>query len=132
MLASLTLGDYSMLRFAVPFAALLLTLAPASAETDWSKYGSFVSTRCEDRATIADLLEALKGLTFNDGGGKTFANASKVEITSSVTLRATDRLLDCRLRIEALEGNRSNTYNARYVIRIYPDGRWNTQFHPNY
>ncbi|WP_332688816.1 hypothetical protein [Devosia sp.] len=121
-----------MLRFFVPFVAAALLIVPANAETDWSRYSSFASTRCEDAGTIADILEALKGLSFNDGGGKTFANANHVEITRSTTLRATAGILDCRIRIEAFEGGRTNIYNARHVVRIYPDGRWTTQFHPHY
>jgi hypothetical protein len=111
---------------------------PASAETHWSAYGSFANTRCEDAGTIADILEALNGLSFNEGGRRTFAEASHVEITRSTTLRATANFLDCRIRVEAFEafeafeGGATNVCNARDVFRIYLDRRWTTQFHPHY
>lgn len=44
-----------MLRLIVPFVAAALLVTSATAETDWTKYGSFATTPCEDAATIADL-----------------------------------------------------------------------------
>ena len=121
-----------MLRLLTPFIVAALLVGPAQAETDWNRYTGFAATRCEDAGTIADILESLKGLSFDNGGGRTFANATQVAITSSTTVRATASTLDCRIRIEASESGRANVYNARHIVRLYPDGRWTTQFKPNY
>jgi hypothetical protein len=111
--------------------AALLAL-PATAETDWAKYTSFASTRCEDAATIADILESLKGLTFNDSGRPTFGNASNVKVIQSRTVRATSDTLVCQLRMQTFEGGVTQNYNSRHTVKLFSGGRWTTHFNPNY
>lgn len=114
-------------------ALLALCLpTPALAETDWAAYGSFKATRCEDRQTIADIRESIKGLKFNDGGGSTFALASSIQITRSRTLSATDKVLVCLLSFRTIEAGETLTYNARHTVWIEPGGNWRTEFMPNY
>jgi hypothetical protein len=112
--------------------ATALLLSPAIAGTDWSKYGSFAKTRCEDKATIADLKASLDDLTFNEGGGRSFGTASKVTIASSKTVRATAGILVCKLSMRTIEAGNNYSYNARYTITIKPDGSWKTLYQPNY
>ena len=116
-------------------AAALLTAAlttPAAAETDWAKYKSFKGVRCEDKATIADIRESIKGLTFDDGGGATFGLASSIRITRSRTLSATDKVLVCLLGFRTVEAGDTLTYNARHTVWLEPGNNWRTQFMPNY
>ncbi len=122
-----------MLRFIGAFAAAgLLLLSPVVAETDWSRYGSFKSTRCEDAKTIADIKESLKGLEFNEGGGRAFRLASSVKISKSRTLKATANMLVCQLSLRTVEAGETTIYNARHTVWLEPNGQWRTQFQPNY
>lgn len=122
-----------MLRFIGAFAvAGLFLLSPAVAETDWSSYGSFKSTRCEDARTIADIKESLKGLEFNDGGGRAFRLASSVRIGKSRTIKATANMLVCQLSLRTVEAGQTQIYNARHTVWLEPGGKWRTLFQPNY
>ena len=121
-----------MLRFFVSIVVFNLMIASAMAETDWTSYGSFASTRCEDAKTIADIKESIKGLSFNDGSGATFANAGNVTIVSSTTVRAASDTLVCKLRMQTREDGQTQIYSARHTVKLYPDGRWTTQYQPNY
>ena len=121
-----------MLRFVVSIAITTLLALPATAETDWAKYGSFASTRCEDEQTIADILESLEGLTFNDSGRPTFGNASNVKVIQSRTVRATSDTLICQLRMQTFEGGVTQNYNSRHTVKLFSGGRWTTHFNPNY
>jgi hypothetical protein len=122
-----------MLRFigAVAAAGLLL-LGPAVAEADWSSYGSFKSTRCEDAKTIADIKESMQGLEFNDGGGRAFRMASSVKISKSRTIKATANMLVCQLSLRTVEAGQNHVYNARHTVWLEPGGKWRTLFQPNY
>jgi hypothetical protein len=111
--------------------ATLLLAAPALAETDWSKYGSFATTRCEDAGTIADIKESLKGLKFNDGGGATFGSASQVRIARSATVKATRNVLICKLTMRTVEGGKDFSYNARFTVTLNGN-QWRTLYQPNY
>ena len=113
-------------------AALALLATPAAAETDWARYKSFKGVRCEDKATIADIRESIKGLTFDDGGGATFGLASSIRITRSRTLSATDTVLVCLLSFRTIEAGDTLTYNARHTVWLEPGNNWRTQFMPNY
>ena len=105
---------------------------PAAAETDWAKYKSFKGVRCEDKSTIADIRESIKGLRFDDGGGATFGLASSIRITRSRTLSATDTVLVCLLSFRTIEAGDTLTYNARHTVWLEPGNNWRTQFMPNY
>ena len=121
-----------MLRFVAALAVTTALLSPAYAETDWTSYGSFSNTRCEDPKTIADIRESTKGLQFNDGGGRAFALASNVKITKSRTIKATATMLVCQLTMRTIEAGAPNLYNARHTVWLEPNGQWRTLFQPNY
>ena len=121
-----------MLRFLGALAVAALLLTPAHAETDWAKYGSFKSTRCEDPKTIADMKESMKGLEFNDGGGRAFRMASSVKVTRSRTIKATANMLVCQLAMRTVEAGETHMYNARHTVWLEPSGQWRTLFQPNY
>ena len=113
-------------------ATTLLLLSPAFAETDWGTYKSFAKTRCEDPATIADIKESLKDLSFNEGGGATFATASSVKITKSKTIKATANILVCQLTMSTIEAGTPYSYRSRFTITTKPDGSWRTLYQPNF
>ena len=114
-------------------AATALLAAPAlSAEPGWSTYGSFAKTRCEDKATLADIRTSLDGLTFNEGGGATFATASKIAIARSKTLKATASQLVCQLTMRTIEAGDTYSYRVRFTVTLKPDGTWRTLYQPNY
>lgn len=122
-----------MLRLFAPIiVAAALFATPAAAETDWAAYGSFKSTRCEDAKTIADIRESIKGLTFNDGGGRAFAMASSVKVLQSRTVKATANTLVCLMKFRTIEAGATYVYSARHTVWIEPDGQWRTLFQPNY
>lgn len=113
------------------FALLVLSSSVAWAETDWSGiYRSFVGVRCEDPKTMAELLEAAKGLKFNDGGGATWAKTSDLRLARAETVGATANKLMCRVRFEYINRGSRKSQTGRYTIQIYNDGRWTTYFRP--
>lgn len=116
----------------IVIAAAALFAAPAQAETDWAKYKTFVGTRCEDKATLADIRESIKGLTFDDGGGSTFGTASSIRITRGKTVEATKGKLVCLVSFRTIEGGDTYVYTARHTVWVNPDGSWRTKFLPNY
>jgi hypothetical protein len=121
------------MRLGLAFVVIAATLAtPAYAETDWGKYKTFTKTRCEDKATIADIRESLKGLKFDDGGNSTFGTASKITIVSSKTVKATAGQLVCLLKMQTIEAGDTYIYSARHTVWIEPDGAWRTKYQPNY
>jgi hypothetical protein len=83
--------------------AATLLATPAVAETDWTKYGSFANTRCENKSTIADTRESIKGLRFDDGGAQTFGTASSIRIVGSKTVSATTGKLVCQVSFRTIE-----------------------------
>ena len=110
-------------------AALLAT--PALAEVDWKKkYGNFTNTRCEDPATIADLLEAAKGLRFANGT-RVFSEVKNVKVMKAKTRKATANTLNCTLAVQYTYQGQPQSLRGRYLITITPDG-WHTRFTPGY
>ncbi len=101
------------------------------AEVDWTRYGSFKSTRCDDPKTIADILESAKGLRFDNGGGRTLRGTNGIKITRAETIRATADKLVCQLRFSLVYRGTRQTMSGRYTIQIYSDGRWRTTFDPS-
>ena len=125
-----------MLR--IPGSTVLAALAgaalatPAAAETDWAKYKTFVGVKCEDKATIADIRESIKGLRFDDGGGQTFGTASSIRITGAKTVSASKGKLVCLVGFRTIEAGETYVYTARHTVWVNPDGSWRTHFQPNY
>lgn len=107
-------------------AALLLT-GPALAETDWSTYGDFSATRCEDGKTIADMTESAKGLKY-DNGRPVFSFVSGLKVISSKTVRATRNTLICQVRISVVHDGSRHTYSGRHTVKLFSGGRWTTAF----
>ena len=112
--------------------ATTLLATPAVAETDWAKYGSFAKTRCEDKSTIADIRESIKGLRFDDGGAQTFGTASSIRITGAKTVSASKGKLVCQVSFRTIESGDTFTYTARHTVWLEPNGDWRTHFQPNY
>lgn len=126
-------GNHRMPRtLAAIVVALSLLATPAVAETDWAKYGSFANTRCEDKSTIADIRESIKGLRFDDGGGATFGTASSIRIVGSKTVSASKGKLVCLVKFVTIEAGDTYNYTARHTVWLEPNGAWRTSFDPNY
>jgi hypothetical protein len=113
----------------IAVAAILLS-GPALAETDWSAYGDFSSTRCEDSRTIADMTESAKGLKYADGR-PVFSYVSGLKVISSKTVRATRNTLTCLVRISVVHDGSRHTYSGRHTVRLFSGGRWTTSFQAN-
>jgi hypothetical protein len=124
------LGE-TMLRLFVTIGLAVLSVTPAVAGTDWTKYGSFTGVRCEDAKTIADIEEAAKELRFDDTGEYVSAKEGNLKVLKSTTVAATADRLVCNLRVRTYYDGSTQTYRGRYTVRLYPDGRWTTHFQPN-
>lgn len=110
--------------------AAALLAGPAAAETDWSVYGDFSSTRCEDSKTIADMTESAKGLKYADGR-PVFSYVGGLKVISSKTVRATRDTLACLVRISVVHDGSRHTYTGRHTVKLFSSGRWTTSFKAN-
>jgi hypothetical protein len=116
-------------RFATTLAAaataLTLLAAPAFADDVWSSYKDFTHTRCEAPKTIADMKEAAKAIPG-------FNALFRLKVLSSTTVRATPRVLACRVRFTAIYKDGPHLFSGRYTIDLLANGKSHINFDYSY
>ena len=120
-----------MKRLAIIALAACFMAAPAAAETDWTKYATFVGVKCNAPKTVADIIEALKGHTYDDTGSAFMSYNSGVEILSAATLKTTRDQLICRIKLRSAFNGSFDTRTGTFTVLTYKNKtQWTTRFVP--